>query len=403
MNQSNTISHIITALLKRYYKKIEPDWHSPLYPLYYKIWLFTKHIKKSSKSFTDSIRNYNIRELSTLNTDTMTPQTPAVAGHVQVVSQTTQSKDKPSELMQTIKKERIKLRKRLKKGIYKGAKIRYPSLALGIFVSILVFSLIYIFSPDIAARRNNDYVTNNIQSLTSPAPTKPVPTPTQPTSVPTVVDYHDSTPPVITSVDGPADGTRLTTDNFCYYLAAFDNTSGINEISLQWRLDNNPWSSWSSNLFICFSEITNGSHTITFQIKDKDGINSPVIIRNIFVSLPQNITITLTGILYIDENCNGLKEPTEKPVSENMSIDLLQIPELSVLYTAISDNNGTYNYSFTLKDNESLTLKLSPVSTENYISNSLYEPRPVTFNAGRKSYTQDLALVPVLKATQCNL
>lgn len=112
----------------------------------------------------------------------------------------------------------------------------------------------------------------------SATPTKPAATSTPaPTSAPTNTPVPtatpippDTTPPTI-SMTGPADGSTVDFNNFCFPAYIQDTVSTTSDIQARYRFDSPTWSEWGSEFAPCYSNIANGSHTFSIQARDKAG------------------------------------------------------------------------------------------------------------------------------------
>ena len=105
---------------------------------------------------------------------------------------------------------------------------------------------------------------------------------------------------------------------------------------------------------------------------------------------PLKILLFLYQALYKDLNCNANKENDETGIS-GITINIFRNPEFSLLETISTDTNGNYNWSKTIKENESIDIQLSPVSPSGYKSN----PKTGAYAVGLKSsYRNAIYLLP---------
>lgn len=103
----------------------------------------------------------------------------------------------------------------------------------------------------------------------------------------------------------------------------------------------------------------------------------------------QEGTLVIKGNVYSDDNCNFLKDWNEQSLS-GVEVNILRIPEYTLLTKQITDANGNYSYSMTRVDkNPSITLKVAPVSPSGYeLANAIANNKTyatVTLNADQSS------------------
>lgn len=229
-------------------------------------------------------------------------------------------------------------------------------------------------------------------------PTK-IPT-SLPSATPTV--FRDATGPTVTIQTGPENGSTISFKDICFTISVSDNVSKYPQLYIRTKFDSDIWSDWSKEMAPCYQNLTNGSHNFSVQAKDEAGNVSEVLTRSFIVQLPQDITITLSGQVYRDVNCNGIKETGEGGVS-NTTVNLFQMPQFYLYGTVVSDNNGNYNFSKTIKENESVTLKPNPVSSSGYKANPKFDSSSFTLSSSNKSASQDIPQVPNENIDQCQL
>lgn len=135
-------------------------------------------------------------------------------------------------------------------------------------------------TPTITPKTPSPTITPTITPTNTPQPTNtPIPlnTPT-PTPLP-----PDTTPPVITSMTGPADGSTVDFNGFCFPMTISDNKPGNQNFLTQHTFDSATWTDWEANYAPCFNNVSNGSHTFTVHAKDEAGNISATITRTFTV------------------------------------------------------------------------------------------------------------------------
>lgn len=102
----------------------------------------------------------------------------------------------------------------------------------------------------------------------TPTPMVPTATPRviqQPTATPTPVDTH---PPVIDQVTGPADGSTINFNSFCFPVHVTDNAPGT--LMVRYSFNSGP-GEWNTNYAPCYQDVREGWHTFVVQAKDAAG------------------------------------------------------------------------------------------------------------------------------------
>lgn len=103
--------------------------------------------------------------------------------------------------------------------------------------------------------------------------------------VPTPTPTPDATPPVISQLDGPANGEVVTNDTFCFYAQVSDNVSSYPNLWIRYKFEGGSWNAWTNNYSQCFSA-GGRSQSIIFsvQAKDEAGNESAITTRTFTVN-----------------------------------------------------------------------------------------------------------------------
>lgn len=199
------------------------------------------------------------------------------------------------------------------------------------------------------------------KQITPPTPT-PTPTPTPRIPNPPIVsiDYEMQNDRTCCVIDTPIGG----------------DTSGLKR---RHNINNQGWSPYIDVSKLCF-EPKEGVNKISLQYKNSSGDETLIHVGEFKFHLIQDITVTISGQVYRDENCNGVKDSGETGVA-GVTINFYHLPYYQLHGTAMSDNNGNYSFSQTIKENESLTLGVSG-------------PTPVTLNSSNRTANLDLPWLP---------
>jgi hypothetical protein len=95
---------------------------------------------------------------------------------------------------------------------------------------------------------------------------------------------------------GPADGSSVTFNSFCFPMKYSDATSPI---SVRYAFDSDSLGDWSQNYAPCYQNVSNGSHSFSVQAKDGLGNMTGTTKRTFTVQVvsptPQSQTPTPTS------------------------------------------------------------------------------------------------------------
>lgn len=93
----------------------------------------------------------------------------------------------------------------------------------------------------------------------------------------------DTQPPVFENITGPADGSTIDFNSFCFLLTVKDNVS--TGITVRYSFDNSGVSEWNQNYSPCYSNVSNGFHFFVVQARDAAGNTSGFVSRNFTVQV----------------------------------------------------------------------------------------------------------------------
>lgn len=170
-------------------------------------------------------------------------------------------------------------------------------------------------------------------------------------------------------------------------------------IGAQWDFEGN--GSWDTDMSqangsISHTYSSNGSYNVKLQLKMSDGEITPACTKT--VTVPMGITVSLTGKVFSDVNCNGRLDPDEKGMP-GITVNIFRIPEFSIYTAIISDSNGNYNFTKVISLQGSLSIQPGDVADPYY---SIETSRnSVTLNSSQLSINQDLPEVPNEKLSAC--
>lgn len=244
-------------------------------------------------------------------------------------------------------------------------------------------------------KKGKGFPTPTITPKLSPKPT-PTPKPgsrqiSQPTPSPTLTPRIPN-PPII-NISYPSEMQSIemgNNQNFC----VVDTPAGGDTSGLKRRHDINDggWSSYTNIFTLCFDP-KEGLNRVSLRYKNSYGDESVIYTRQFNFHRIQYITVTYSGQVYRDANCNGIKDSGESGVG-SVTINFFQMPQWYLIGTVTSDGNGNYSFSKTIKENESVTLKPGPVSPSGYKSNPNFDEPSITLNSSNRTTNQNLPQVP---------
>jgi hypothetical protein len=176
--------------------------------------------------------------------------------------------------------------------------------------------------------------------------------------------------------------------------------SGNNYVTgVQWDFDGN--GSWDTDMAIANGNISHtypspGNYTVKMQLQMSDGGFTDVCSKS--VTLPQGVTVSLTGQVYSDENCNDTQEPNEPGIA-NVTVNIFRYPENSLYTTVTSDSSGNYNLTRNINSGDGLSIIPGDVAAPYY--KIFFDRHPITLNSVQSSINQNLPQVPAANTEQC--
>lgn len=154
------------------------------------------------------------------------------------------------------------------------------------------------------------------------------------------------------------------------------NTTGLKR---KVRINGGSWSNYAlANGLFSFNP-KEGQNTFSIQYQNAQGDESAIYTRNFTYHLVTYVSIGVSGTVYRDENCNGVRDNNEGLVSGSSPVRLMSLPDYSV-YRETSMLNGTFGYNGQIKDNVNLTLQISFQSPAGYKHNPKFTAPSFTFS-----------------------
>ncbi len=274
-------------------------------------------------------------------------------------------------------------------------------------IVILVILGLFVGGAVFVSFRQSQQNTQVSQNTASPIP-QPTesPSPTQPPSA-------TSTPRQVVAKT-PTPTPKLSSATCTVNFLAGDNTQSVRLVyganyvgtnnyvaGVQW--DWNGDGKWDTDTALNNGNInhtfpSNGTYNVKLRLQMSDGLFTSVCSKS--VTIPYGFTVSFTGQVYRDENCNNFQEPNEGGLS-GVQINFFNEPEFTLYKTLYSDSNGYFNLTATLASGQSLNLKASAVALPYYKIN--YSPPGASLNATQSTINKNLPLVPAENIGLCQI
>lgn len=82
----------------------------------------------------------------------------------------------------------------------------------------------------------------------------------------------DMIAPTLTIQGSIGEGTTIAYTNPCFPLWVSDNMTPWQRLQTRAKLDTTAWSNWSEAFSYCFTNLSNGAHTFSVQIRDRKSV-----------------------------------------------------------------------------------------------------------------------------------
>ena len=124
--------------------------------------------------------------------------------------------------------------------------------------------------------------------------------------------------------------------------------------------------------------------------------------KNSAIPIPSGNTLTLSGQVYRDDNCNMRKDINESGVA-NVEVSIVKKPEYNSLAILKTDANGMYKFTKTISKNESITIQPIATSLPGYQANPVFRPDfgTTVFSSSKLNATVDLDQLPTEGIKNC--
>jgi hypothetical protein len=236
-------------------------------------------------------------------------------------------------------------------------------------------------------------------------PTEEVPTsiPANPTAFPNQTITEDSitpTPtqkpknPPVMKISFPSEDLLSITFTRQQTFCVVDVPISGSATKRKHNINNTGWTQYAVLSTLCYDP-AEGQNTLQLQYVSDDGTESEIYTRQFFFHRKQDVTISISGQLFSDDNCNDKRDSGEINIINNTTtVNFFRRPEY-YLYASINTNNdGTFSLSKTVDESESTSIALDVV----YVAPSGYKinasPTTATLDKTSPSVSLELPLVP---------
>lgn len=168
----------------------------------------------------------------------------------------------------------------------------------------------------------------------------------------------------------------------------------------QWDFDGN--GSWDTDMNISNQSVVhnypNGSYTVKLKTKMSDGSTTTTCSNS--VSTPAGFSVSLTGTVYEDRNCNDMREPDEKGLS-GVKVSITNKDGYRTLTELTTDTSGYYRFNYVLSGNNSITVIPYAWPLDNY-GVGMFQEHSISLSANQSSINIDLGEVPSPVSEYCH-
>lgn len=251
-------------------------------------------------------------------------------------------------------------------------------------------------SPTPASEETGDKATPTSTSKTTPVATK---TPTQSPQV-TLVPTQK---PVSKGVCGV--NAITVADNLNGVWLTYSLTSSANAYMTEAQWDFNGDGTWDTDMSPQNGSITrtfdNGIHTVKLRLKISNGGITDVCSKNI--SVPVGISVSFSGQVFSDNNCNNTWDPGEDFVP-GITVNIFRQPENSLFKTLTTDSGGNFGFSTVIPTDDNLTIRPGAVGTLTPPYYKIFYDQPsYTLNTSHTSASNTISIIPAENTGACLL
>ncbi len=213
-----------------------------------------------------------------------------------------------------------------------------------------------------------------------------------PTNAPTSTPTRTPNPPRI-NISYPTEMQSIemnTTQTFCMVdIPAGGDHSGVQR---RHNINDSGWIGYSDTFTLCFNP-QEGLNRIQLQYRNSYGDESTIYTRQFNFHRLEDITVTLSGQIYRDENCNGIRDGGEVNISIGATVNIWK-PSYILFSTISSNSNGFFSFFTEIRENESITLFSTITSPFGYSGSPHYQEPSFTLNSNNRAASVDCPQVP---------
>lgn len=226
--------------------------------------------------------------------------------------------------------------------------------------------------------------TGNTQKKSSPSPagSKTQTSSPSPSSNLSQQSSSSQNPPQL-KITYPSENQSITMNKqqtLCVVDVPVANTQGLQK---KQNINGQGWTSYKEMFATCFDP-KEDQNTLEFQYKNSGNSESQIYTRHFNFHRIQDITVTISGQVYKDSNCNNVRDNGETGVSQ-MTVEMMQTDGL-ILVDTTTDSNGNYTLSKTIQEDQSITV--IPVTLDHKM---YFTPPSVTLNKNNPSVTINIS------------
>ena len=203
-------------------------------------------------------------------------------------------------------------------------------------------------------------------------------------------------PQAVCSVNVLTDDNNSMALKLAYGVTSYNNS---HMTGAQWDFEND--GTWDTDMSLSNGMISHtypspGNYMIRLQVQMSDGTTTPICSKS--ATVPNGITIKLSGNIYQDKNCNDMREPDEGGIS-GVTVNIFKEPESYVYTTVYSNSSGYYEFTKNIGPSDSLTVRPSDVAA---YAHKIFHPRhTITLNQGQSTISMNLGEIPAADIGNC--
>ncbi len=278
-----------------------------------------------------------------------------------------------------------------------------------IFVLFLTLLITALATGQFRGVKNEPLPTLTPEPSQAPSPTatedeqetSPTTSPNPPAASPSPTSDRVANPPLF-KITYPTEAQNIEmgqNQDFC----VTDIPDGGDQTGIKRRhnLNNLGWTQYSDIFTLCF-EPREGLNRFSLQYKNKFNEESQQYTVQFNFHRVKNIDVVISGQVFEDINCNGLKEDPETEIKANINLRFLKMPEGTLSTNLTTGVAGAFSYSQSIAITDTLQIKILPDNSSSYQINPKFDYP--TYNLGKNSPSiqTNIPVVPIGSLGNCN-